>query len=60
MSKKVVEVKTLKVGKYVILDGEASKIVNIQTSSLENTGQPRPGWMLLEFSIIRKEVLLNR
>ena len=33
MSKKVVEVKTLKVGKYVILDGEASKIVNIQTSS---------------------------
>ncbi|MGO9386526.1 MAG: translation initiation factor IF-5A [Methanobacterium sp.] len=33
MAKKVVEVKTLKVGKYVILDGEASKIVNIQTSS---------------------------
>lgn len=33
MSKKVVEVKTLKVGKYVILDGEASKIVSIQTSS---------------------------
>ena len=33
MSKKVVEVKTLKVGKYVILDGEASKIVNILTSS---------------------------
>jgi translation initiation factor 5A len=33
MSKKVVEVKTLKVGKYVIFDGEASKIVNIQTSS---------------------------
>ena len=33
MSKKVVEVKTLKVGKYVILDSEASKIVNIQTSS---------------------------
>ncbi|MGV8144265.1 MAG: translation initiation factor IF-5A [Methanothermobacter sp.] len=33
MSKKVVEVKTLKVGKYVILGGEASKIVNIQTSS---------------------------
>jgi len=32
MAKKVVEVKTLKVGKYVILDGEASKIVNIQTS----------------------------
>ncbi len=33
MAKKVVEVKTLKVGKYVILDDEASKIVNIQTSS---------------------------
>jgi translation initiation factor 5A len=33
MSTKVVEVKTLKVGKYVILDGEASKIVSIQTSS---------------------------
>ena len=33
MSKKVVEVKTLKVGKYVILGGEASKIVGIQTSS---------------------------
>jgi len=33
MSKKVVEVKTLKVGKYVILDGEASKIKSIQTSS---------------------------
>jgi len=31
MSKKVVEVKTLKVGKYVILDGEASKIKSIQT-----------------------------
>jgi len=29
----VVEVKTLKVGKYVILDGEASKITSIQTSS---------------------------
>lgn len=33
MSTKVVEVKTLKVGKYVILDGEASKITSIQTSS---------------------------
>lgn len=33
MSKKVVEVKTLKVGKYVILDGEASKISSISTSS---------------------------
>jgi translation initiation factor 5A len=33
MSTKVVEVKTLKVGKYVVLDGEASKIVSIQTSS---------------------------
>ncbi len=33
MSKKVVEVKTLKVGKYVILGGEASKITSIQTSS---------------------------
>lgn len=33
MSKKIVEVKTLKVGKYVIFDGEASKITSIQTSS---------------------------
>ena len=33
MSKKVVEVKTLKVGIYVIIDGEASKITSIQTSS---------------------------
>ena len=33
MSTKIVEVKTLKVGKYVVLDGEASKIVSIQTSS---------------------------
>lgn len=33
MSKKVVEVKTLKVGKYVIFDGEASKITSISTSS---------------------------
>ncbi|MGL4670390.1 MAG: translation initiation factor IF-5A [Methanobacteriaceae archaeon] len=33
MSKKPVEVKTLKVGKYVIIDGEASKITSIQTSS---------------------------
>jgi translation initiation factor 5A len=33
MSKKVVEVKTLKVGKYVILDGEASKITSLTTSS---------------------------
>jgi len=33
MSKKVVEVKTLKVGKYVVLDGEASKITNLSISS---------------------------
>ncbi|MDR2873624.1 MAG: translation initiation factor IF-5A [Methanobrevibacter sp.] len=33
MSKKVVEVKTLKIGKYIILDGEASKITSISTSS---------------------------
>ncbi|KZX17343.1 translation initiation factor IF-5A [Methanobrevibacter filiformis] len=33
MSKKVVEVKTLKVGKYVILDGEASKVTSLSTSS---------------------------
>lgn len=33
MSKKVVEVKTLKVGKYVILGDEASKITSISTSS---------------------------
>jgi translation initiation factor 5A len=33
MSKKVVEVKTLKVGKYVIINDEASKITSISTSS---------------------------
>ena len=33
MSKKVLEVKTLKVGKYVIIGGEASKITSLQTSS---------------------------
>ncbi|MDO5852343.1 MAG: translation initiation factor IF-5A [Methanobacteriaceae archaeon] len=33
MSKKVVEIKTLKVGKYLILGGEASKITSLQTSS---------------------------
>ncbi len=33
MSKKVVEVKTLKVGKYVIISDEASKITSISTSS---------------------------
>lgn len=33
MSKKVVEVKTLKVGKYVIIGDEASKITSISTSS---------------------------
>jgi len=33
MSKKVVEVKNLKVGKYVIIDDEPSKIMNISTSS---------------------------
>ncbi|MDR2544449.1 MAG: translation initiation factor IF-5A [Methanobrevibacter sp.] len=33
MSKKVVELKTLKEGKYIILDGEASKITSISTSS---------------------------
>ncbi|MEA4957771.1 hypothetical protein SDC9_33934 [bioreactor metagenome] len=33
MSKKVVEVKTLKIGKYVVLGGEASKITSLSTSS---------------------------
>jgi translation initiation factor 5A len=33
MSKKVLEVKTLKVGKYVIIGDEASKITSISTSS---------------------------
>ena len=33
MSKKVVEVKTVKVGKYIILDGEASKVTSLSTSS---------------------------
>jgi translation initiation factor 5A len=33
MSKKVVELKTLKVGKYIVLDREASKITSLTTSS---------------------------
>ena len=33
MSKKVVEVKTLKVGKYVIINDAVSKITSISTSS---------------------------
>ncbi|MBR3140833.1 MAG: translation initiation factor IF-5A, partial [Methanobrevibacter sp.] len=28
MSTKVVEIKTLKVGKYIVLDGEACKIIS--------------------------------
>ncbi|MDD6286089.1 translation initiation factor IF-5A [Candidatus Methanosphaera massiliense] len=33
MPTKVVEIKTLKQGKYLVLDGEASKITSISTSS---------------------------
>ncbi|MBE6486216.1 MAG: translation initiation factor IF-5A [Methanosphaera stadtmanae] len=33
MATKVVEIKTLKQGKYLVLDGEASKIISISTSS---------------------------
>ncbi|MGN0093718.1 MAG: translation initiation factor IF-5A, partial [Methanobrevibacter sp.] len=33
MATKVVEVKTLKVGKYVVLDDEPCKIVGLSTSS---------------------------
>ena len=33
MSTKVVEIKTLKVGKYIVLGGEASKITSYTTSS---------------------------
>ena len=33
MATKVVEIKTLKQGKYLVLDGEASKISSISTSS---------------------------
>lgn len=33
MAKKVVEVRTLKKGKYVVIDGEPSKIVGVTTSS---------------------------
>ena len=33
MSTKVVEIKTLKVGKYIVLGGEACKIVSYSTSS---------------------------
>ena len=33
MARKIVEVRTLKVGKYVMIDGEPCKIVNYTTSS---------------------------
>ncbi|MCQ2972187.1 MAG: translation initiation factor IF-5A [archaeon] len=33
MTTKVVEIKTLKIGKYIVLDGEASKIISYTTSS---------------------------
>ena len=33
MATKVVEIKTLKVGKYIVLGGEASKITSLTTSS---------------------------
>jgi len=33
MSTKVVELKTVKVGKYIVLDGEASKVTSLTTSS---------------------------
>ena len=33
MSTKVVEIKTLKVGKYIVLGGEACKIISYTTSS---------------------------
>ena len=33
MATKVVEIKSLKQGKYLVLDGEASKIISISTSS---------------------------
>ena len=33
MATKVVEIKTLKVGKYIVLGGEASKITSLSTSS---------------------------
>jgi len=36
MATKVVEIKTLKQGKYLVLDGEASKIISISTSSPVN------------------------
>lgn len=38
MSTKVVELKTVKVGKYIVLDGEASKVTSLTTSSLVNMG----------------------
>ena len=35
MSTKVVEIKTLKVGKYIVLGGEACKIISYSTTKKE-------------------------
>ena len=39
MSTKVVELKTVKVGKYIVLDGEASKVTSLTTSSPGKHGE---------------------
>ena len=43
MSTKVVEIKTLKVGKYIVLGGEASKITSLTTSSPGKHGAAKAG-----------------
>ncbi len=61
MSKKVVEVKTLKVGKYVVLDGEASKITSLSTSSPGKHGAAKARLEAVGiFDNQKKEVLLNQ
>ena len=43
MATKVAEIKTLKQGKYLVLDGEASKITSISTSSPGKHGAAKAG-----------------
>ena len=57
MSTKVVEIKTLKVGKYIVLGGEASKITSLTTSSPGKHGaaKARRYWSRLHRSFRKYE-----
>ena len=56
MSTKVVEIKTLKVGKYIVLGGEASKITSLTTSSPGKHGAAKARLEAVDIPIIDKRV----